>query len=180
MNGSRAAIRYANSLLQKAHDNGHAEVVFGDMQSVAETLASSHELQVALKSPIIKVEDKQAVLEQVFAKSTEDTLGLIRVLAKNRRTDLLAHVAQAYISLHHEAQGVKSAKVVTAFALSADLEKQIRQKIEGLTGSKEVTLDLEIDPSIIGGFVLRIGDLQYNASVANQLGQIKREFSKSV
>ena len=105
---------------------------------------------------------------------------MIRVLSENKRTALLGEVAQGYINLYNEAKGVKTAKVITACALSEALEGQIRQKIEALTGSKEVTLDLEIDPEIIGGFVLRIGDLQYNASVANQLSQIKREFSKSV
>ena len=180
MSGSRAAIRYANALLQKANENSLADVVFSDMQSVVATLNASHELYLALKSPIIKMEDKQEILKQVFSKVSGETQSLIRVLSENKRTALLGEVAQGYINLYNDAKGVKTAKVITACALSEVLEGQIRQKIEALTGSKEVTLDLEIDPEIIGGFVLRIGDLQYNASVANQLSQIKREFSKSV
>ena len=53
-------------------------------------------------------------------------------------------------------------------------------KVKELTGSEKVTLKNEIDPAIIGGFVLRVGDIQYNASIANQLGNLKREFSKSI
>ena len=82
--------------------------------------------------------------------------------------------------MYNDVKGVKSAKVTTAVPLSEALEKQVLAKVEELTGSKSVTLENEIDESIIGGFILRVGDLQYNASIANQLGNLKREFSKSL
>ena len=77
-------------------------------------------------------------------------------------------------------KGVKVAKVITAVALTPALEEKVLAKVKELTGSTSVTLNKEIDPAIIGGFILRVGDLQYNASIANQLGNIKREFSKTL
>jgi F-type H+-transporting ATPase subunit delta len=65
-------------------------------------------------------------------------------------------------------------------ALSSDLEEKVLAKVKELTGSDKVTLESTIDESIIGGFILRIGDLQYNASIVNSLSKIKREFSKSI
>ena len=84
------------------------------------------------------------------------------------------------MNLYNEAQGVKVAKVTTAVPLSAELETKVLAKVKEMTGSDNVTIENTIDESIIGGFILRVGDLQYNASIANKLEILKREFSKSL
>ena len=150
------------------------------MQTISNTLSSSKDLRVALQSPVIKGEDKKEALLKIFSSQTKTAHSLIEVLVSNHRIDQLGNVATAYTTLFNEAQGVKSAKVTTAVPLSESLEKQVLAKVEELTGSTKVTLENDIDESIIGGFILRVGDLQYNASIANQLGNLKREFSKSI
>ena len=92
----------------------------------------------------------------------------------------MAEVSKKYIELYNEAQGVKLAQVTAAVPLSNELEEKVLAKVKELTGSDKVTLERKIDESIIGGFILRIGDLQYNASISNSLAKIKREFSKSI
>jgi F-type H+-transporting ATPase subunit delta len=72
--------------------------------------------------------------------------------------------------------GIEVAKVTTAFPITPDLEAKVLAKIKEFSTSK-ITIENIIDPSIIGGFILRIGDQQYNASVANRLQELKREFS---
>ncbi len=180
MNGSKAGIRYAKAVLQQANDANIANVVFGDMQSVHSTIEGSKELRVALKSPVIKPEDKKKALLEIFKDQSESTKALINVLVENKRIDILGHVAKSYVDLYNEAEGVKVAKVTTAVPLSEAIEKQVLAKVEEMTGSSSVTIENEIDESIIGGFILRVGDLQYNASIANQLANLKREFSKSL
>ena len=180
MSGSKAGIRYAKAILQKANEAGNAAAVFEDMQVIFNTLSSNKELRVVLQSPVIKGEDKKQALQKIFSSQSKATHSLIDVLVSNHRIDQLGNVAQAYNSLYNDAQGVKTAKVTTAVPLSEGIEKQVLAKVEELTGSKSVTIENEIDESIIGGFILRIGDLQYNASIANQLGNLKREFSKSL
>lgn len=177
---SRAAIRYAKAILQKANENNTEAVVFGDMQSVYNTIENSRELQAVLQSPVIKANDKKEALLKIFKGQSEATHALINILVENQRTALLGEVAKSYIQLYNEAQGVKVATVITAVPLSADLESKVMAKVKELTGSEKVTLKNEIDPAIIGGFILRVGDIQYNASIANQLGNLKREFSKSI
>ena len=98
----------------------------------------------------------------------------------NKRINLLGAVAESYVSLYNEAQGVKVAHVTTAVPLSSELETKVLAKVKEMTGSDSVTIENTIDESIIGGFILRVGDLQYNASIANQLDSIKREFTKSL
>ncbi len=177
---SRAAIRYAKAILQKANENNTEAVVFGDMQSVYNTIEGSRELQTVLQSPIIKANDKKEALLKIFSGQSEITHSLINILVDNKRTSLLGNVAKSYVDLYNDAEGVKVATVITAIPLSSELESKVMEKVKELTGSEKVTLKNEIDPTIIGGFVLRVGDIQYNASIANQLGNLKREFSKSI
>ena len=180
MNGSKAGIRYAKAVLQQANESTNAANVFEDMLSVQSTLASNKELRTVLKSPVIKTSDKEAALLQIFSDHTENTKTLIKVLSSNKRIASLGAVAESYIHLYNESKGVKVADVTTAVPLSEALEQQVLAKVKEMTGSSHVSIENIVDPSIIGGFVLRVGDLQYNASIANQLGNIKREFSKSL
>lgn len=180
INMSRAAIRYAKALLQNANENKTEAVVFGDMQSVYNTIENSRELQTALLSPVIKAEDKKEALLKIFSGQSEATHSLIKVLVGNKRIPILTKVAKSYVDLYNDQQGVKVATVITAVSLSSELETKIVAKVKELTGSEKVTLKSEIDPEIIGGFILRVGDIQYNASISNQLSDLKREFSKSI
>jgi F-type H+-transporting ATPase subunit delta len=174
---SRAAIRYAKAMLQQASEKSSQGLLFGDMQSVHQTIAGSRELRAVLGSPVIKPEDKQRALLSVFSSQDELTKTLIKVLVKNQRIELLGEVAASYVSLFNESQGVKVAKVTTAVPLTPALETKILNKVTELTGSKNVTVENTVDESIIGGFILRVGDLQYNASIANKLNRLKREFT---
>ena len=105
--------------------------------------------------------------------------GLINILIDNKRVDLLNEVAEKYIILNEELKGKEMAFVTTAVPLTPELEKDILKKVTELTG-KKVTIENKIDESIVGGFVLRVGDLQYDASIANKLSNLKREFTNSL
>ena len=177
---SRAAIRYAKAVLQHANDTNATQQVFEDMNTVHDTIAASKELRNMLKSPIVKGNDKKEALLAIFKNQSETTHGLVKVLVDNKRSNILGGVAKSFISLYNEAKGVKVAQVTTAIVLTGDLEAKVLAKVKELTGRDLVTIENSVDESIIGGFILRVGDLQYDASIANQLGNIKREFSKSL
>jgi len=177
---SRAAIRYAKAVLDQANEAKIGNVVFGDMKSVATTIENSKELRIVLSSPVIKGEDKKQALHKIFEGNSDVTKSLIDILTANKRIDLLGGVASSYVDLYNQAQGVKVAEVTTAVPLSSELETKVLAKVKEMTGSESVSLVNKIDETIIGGFILRVGDLQYNASIANQLDSIKREFTKSL
>ncbi|MEZ8002869.1 MAG: ATP synthase F1 subunit delta [Patiriisocius sp.] len=177
---SRAAIRYAKAVLDQANHANISEVVFGDMKSIQATLAGSKELRVVLQSPVVKAEDKKQALLQIFEKNSDVTKALIQILTSNKRINLLGGVALAYVDLYNDSKGVKTATVITAVTLTPEIEAKVLSKLKEMTGSENITINNTIDEHIIGGFILRVGDLQYNASIANQLGNLKREFSKSL
>ncbi len=180
MSGSRAAKRYAKAVLLLATDANLATVVYDDMQTVIATISGSSELDEMLQSPVYKDEDKKEALNKIFVNQSDTTKSLIATLITNKRASLLNDVAASYIDLYKESKGIKVAQVTTAVPLSSELETKVLAKVKELTGSDKVTLESKIDESIIGGFILRIGDLQYNASISNSLAKIKREFSKSI
>jgi F-type H+-transporting ATPase subunit delta len=180
MIGIRAARRYAKAVLSRASETNTAHVVFEDMQSISKTISDNSDLNEMLFNPVYNDEDKKEALHKIFREQTDITKSLITALVSNKRAFLLSDVATSYIKLYKESQGIKVAQVTSAMALSSDLEEKLLAKVKELTGSDKVTLESTIDESIIGGFILRIGDLQYNASIVNSLAKIKQEFSKSI
>ncbi|MEP5256064.1 ATP synthase F1 subunit delta [Winogradskyella rapida] len=176
MSGSRAAIRYAKAVLSLAIDQKSTDAVQSDMKTITDTIAESTDLSQMLQSPVVKASDKKAVLTQVFTNTNAVTVNLIDTLIANKRLAILNDVAVSYTHLYDEMKGMQVATVTTAVALSDDLKSKVLAKVKELTG-KDAEVTNVIDESIIGGFVLRVGDIQYNASIANKLNNLKREFT---
>lgn len=173
---SRAAIRYAKAILDIATASGKSEAVNADMKSITAALAESHELQVFLSSPVVRLEAKKNALLEIFAGVQQETQSLFQLLFTNKRFEILGAIAKQYAHLYDESIGVEIAKVTTAIPMTPELESKIMTKIAELS-TKKITVENIVDPSIIGGFVLRVGDKQYNASVAAKLNELKREFA---
>lgn len=173
---SRAAIRYAKAIIDIAVSSNNSNKVNDDMLTIVETIAASDELNNFLSSPIITSEVKMSALTEIFVSIQSETKSLFRLLQENKRFEILAPIASQYNSLFDEMNGIEVAKVTTAFAITPELEAKVLAKIATFS-DKKITIINTVDPSIIGGFILRIGDKQYNASVANRLQELKREFS---
>lgn len=173
---SRAAIRYAKAILETAVSGGNTAKVNDDMKSVVAAVNSSNELKEFLSSPVITSEMKMNALTEVFASVQPETKSLFKLLQENKRFEILGTIADQFNALYDELQGVEVAKVTTAIPLTAELEAKVLAKVATIS-DKKVTIENIVDPAIIGGFILRIGDKQYNASVANRLQELKREFS---
>ena len=176
MAGTRAAIRYAKAILDIANDKGVAQAVNNDMNSIASTISSNIELSTFIQNPTTKVEVKESALLEVFAGVNGVTKSLFHLLFENKRFEILGAIAWEYNQLFDEMNGVEVAKVTTAVPMDAALEAKVLAKVSTLS-NKKITIENIVDASIIGGFILRIGDQQYNASIANRLQVLKRELS---
>ena len=173
---SRAAIRYAKAIIDNAVSNGKTDSVNNDMNNIIAAINESHELEVFLASPVVPSEIKLNALFEIFSDSNEETKALFKLLSANKRFGILQEIALRYKTLYNEINGLEIAKVTTAVALTPELESKILAKAATMT-TKKLTIENTVDSSIIGGFILRIGDMQFNASVANRLQELKREFS---
>ena len=176
MSGTRAAIRYAKAILEIADSKKAASQVSADMALISSTINTNAELNTFIQSPTINVEQKESALFEVFANVNAVTKSLFRLLLENKRFEILDAIALEYNKLFDIMNGVEVAKVTTAIAMDAALEAKVSAKIATFS-DKKITIENTIDPSIIGGFILRIGDKQYNGSVANRLQVLKRELN---
>ncbi len=176
MSGTRAAIRYAKAILDIASDNNAADAIDADMKTIASTIKGNTELSNFIHNPTLKVEVKENAIMAIFSNVNEITKKLFRLLKENKRFEILDNIAVEYTKLFDEKNGIQIAKVTTAVEMDDVLKAAVLSKIATLT-DKKVTVENLVDPSIIGGFILRIGDQQYNASVANRLQILKRELS---
>ena len=176
MANTRAAIRYAKAILDIALNKNAAKEVSNDMLLIASTLNDNFELSSFIENPIIKAEVKESALMAIFENANKVTKNLFHLLFENKRFEILEAIALEYKKLFDEEIGVETAKVTTAIPMDEALEAKVLAKIATLS-DKKIILENTVDSSIIGGFILRIGDKQYNASIANRLQVLKRELS---
>ena len=173
---TRAAIRYAKAVLSLANEQNSASKLNDDMKSVVNAVAESKDLSDMLQSPVIHSKVKKATLLEVFPNMNKLSVKLIDLLVENKRIDIIDVVAQKINMLFDESQGTQIAKVTTAIPLTKELEAKVLTKVKELTGN-DAEVQNTVDESILGGFILRVGDIQYNASIANKLDKLKREFT---
>ncbi|CUU01419.1 F-type H+-transporting ATPase subunit delta [Candidatus Thermokryptus mobilis] len=172
----RIAKRYAKALFEIAEEMKKLEKITNDVVFIDSLIRSSRELQLFLKSPIIKEDKKREVLKEIFSDSRVDpvTLKFIMLLVEKKREDILHDIVKVYRQIYDEKMGIVSAEVITAVEVGERLKKKIEQKILELTGAKKVKASYRVDPSIIGGIVIRVGDTVYDASIRRRI-QLLRE-----
>ena len=175
MYGSRVANRYAKALLEYALQQNALEAVFADMTLIDKTIKSHKDLERMLISPIVKTTVKKNVLSKIFTMVTPETQRLFELLIHNGRLPILGVVAEKFVVQYNIYKNQKTAVVTTATPLDESTRKEML-----LTKNNNVTLENKVDKNIIGGFILRVGDVQYNASVAHKLNRLKQEFQEKL
>lgn len=179
MKGAKPALRYAKAILNLAKESGKETQVNDNMKLIVETIAGSNDLDAMLKSPIIKVADKRNVLSAIFGDKVNNIVkGLFNLLAENKRMIMLEAIARQYSIIYDYHKSMQIAKVTTAVPLTKELEEKIHAKIVAITGNS-ASIENTVNPEILGGFILRVGDVQYDASISNQFNELRREFDNS-
>jgi F-type H+-transporting ATPase subunit delta len=180
MNIAPVAYRYARSLMELAQEKGVLAGVHEDMRLVAATCAASRDLLVLLKSPVVKSDKKDKVLDQVFAgKIGQLTSAFMGILVRKGREALLPHVAAAFDELYKQQRGIVTAHVKSAAPLNEATRAQVRALAEQQHPGKTVELEEAVDASLIGGLTIRIGDEQYDGSVSRRISDLRRKFSEN-
>ena len=179
MSEYRIASRYAKSLLDLSVEKGQLEEVNKDMLMFSETVKENRDLLLMLKSPIITHDKKLAILNQLFKGKVNDlTLAIFQILTKKHREAYLAQIATEFHHQYNAKKGIEEATVTTTFPLSATLRKEFEGVVKKIS-HKEVELTENVDESLIGGFILKIGDRQIDDSVSSKLQALRVEFTKN-
>jgi F-type H+-transporting ATPase subunit delta len=173
----KSAGRYAQALIDYAIELNKLEEVKADMELVSATCAESHELELLLHSPIIKTDQKVKVLNSIFKASIQElSMKFIELVAKKKREDQIIGIARAFNELYKAHKGIITAEVTTATQLTKDQRTAFEASLKGL--GKELEIHEHVDPSIIGGVQVRVGDKRFDASIRKKLNKLKQDLSK--
>ena len=173
------ASRYAKSLVDLANEKDLLDTVKGDMELFLNALKTSTELAALFKSPIITQAKKKSVVQSIFGSRVHPTtMSIFNITIDKGRENILDSVALEFIKQYNKIKGIEVATITTAAPLSKEAEAGFKSVVERLTSSK-VVLQTKVDPKLIGGFVVKVGDRQIDESVSTKLNKLKMEFSKS-
>lgn len=173
---SKVAKRYAQGLLNFSQEVGNTPVVFGEMKDLVATIEKSKELQSFFHSPIIDIKKKVSVADEIFKSFSPVSRNIITLVIKHGREGQLANIGQAFIDKVEDMNGVQRITLTSATALSAENIQSILKSTELVNHQNQFDVKSIINPDILGGYILRVGDQQVDASVKSKLSRLNKEF----
>ncbi len=175
----KAARRYANALLQLAVEEDILDEVLNDIGTIHNTLEGSRELQLFLKSPVIKPDDKRKALETIFDEKVQHmTMQFLLLIIRKGREKLIAQITAAFLELYKMHAGILEVEVATAMELPEDLESKLQKTLEQLT-RMNVEMNVETRSELLGGMTLRIDDTVIDGTVKHKISQLNTIFKEA-
>lgn len=180
MPNPRLASRYAKSLMDLALEKGQLEQVFADMQWLHAVCKSNRDFVNLLRSPIINADTKKKIMEAVTAgKLGALTAAFNTLLITKGRESYLPEIVAAFIAAYKAHKNIHIIKLTSAAPLSDNTKKAIVAQVQKTTQFEHIEVEEKIDESLIGGFVLQVGDQLVDASVAYDLKAIAKQFDNN-
>ncbi len=172
---SGVAGRYASALFSLAQEQRQTEPVAQALGKIDALIAESADLQRLVKSPVFSDADQMKAMDAVLTRDGIDGLAanFVRLVAQKRRLFWLREMIADYRKLYEEARGVTRAEVVSASPLSEDNISALKDQLKVSSGGREIVLDSKVDPSIIGGLIVRLGSRMVDASLRTKLNAIR-------
>lgn len=173
---SRAAIRYARAIYEIADEEKLVEEVYNDMIRISKLNRDSFDFKNLLSNSIIDNIDKKKAILSLIEKNNSITEKLLDLLIRNKRVAIISDISSSFIQLYNKHNNIKEAVVITASPINKNLENQILSQIK-IPEAKSITLTNLVDSSIIGGFIIQYDGKEYNASIKQNLKNLKTELT---
>jgi len=177
INSTKSASRYAKALLELAIEQNKVDKVSSDMRAIVAAKNETNEFQLFLNSPLIQSDKKISILNQLFENFDILSNSFIALIAKNRREGILAEIAASFDVLLKEHQGIVPVTLVASKKLDEATVQSILAKVKP-TVKGTIELTETIDEALLGGFVVKIGNTQFDSSVANQFKNLKQRLTR--
>jgi len=174
---SKVAIKYATALFRTAKGTNQVESIFHNLNALSNLLRENALLKDFLESPLVLEKDKKELLRSTFKPLISEALfSFLMLVVSKHRIQYLLPMVEEFQRLVKEDQGIVEARLITARSADQTLVDQIRHELEKNTG-KMVEIKLEVDPFVIGGIVVILGDKIIDRSIRYQLSQLKEQMS---
>jgi F-type H+-transporting ATPase subunit delta len=169
-----ASLQYANALADIAIAQSAAEPALKQLADFGAAYAESTELRTFLASPAVTIEEKHGVIEKIVArlKASKIIRNFLFLVADHRRTAILPEIVAAFEQVVRQRQGLAEAEVLSAVELRAAQKAELAKTLEKLTG-KKIETKYSLDPALLGGAVVRIGDTIYDGSLRSRLKEMR-------
>ena len=172
------SVRYARALLKSATDAKIEDAVYTEMQQLAKSYVEVPQLRFTIDNPMLSKDKKEALLLTAVGEKPSDlTKTFIKLVLKEDRERVMQFIANSYVTLYRQQKNVIRGRLITAAAVSPATEQKMRQMVEGKTNGT-VEFESEVDPDIIGGFILEYDTYRMDASVKTKLNSILTQLSK--
>jgi F-type H+-transporting ATPase subunit delta len=180
MSNPRLATRYAKSILDLALETGQLEKIYADMLWLQAVIKSNPDFVNLLRSPIVKGDKKISILNAVTRGNiSELTTSFNRLLVNKGRESNLPEIVSAFITQYKVHMNINTVKLTTAVPVSDEIKRSMIRQLTDTTEMKNIELEVEVDPDLIGGFVLQAGDKLIDASIAYDLKAVARQFENN-
>lgn len=182
MSVSKLAGRYAKSLIDLAQEQGKLETILGDIQAF-KAANENRDMYMMLKSPIINTTKKGNIITEIFGESFDEmTMAFTKIILTKGREEFIPEICEEFINQYRSIKNITTAIVTSAAPLKEETLEKIKNKIrsEMTQGGGTVEIETKVDASLLGGFVIEVGDSLYDASVATRLNKLKKELTSNV
>ncbi len=178
MSEIQVASRYAKSLIDLAQEENSLETIKSDIELFVQVCRENPVLAALLKNPIVSPSKKIAILDELFGnKMSKMVLSFFKIVTSKMRSSILLAIGKEFINEYNRRKGIIKATVVSAAPLSEANRAAVIAKVKE-TVSGEIVLDARVDPDLIGGFILQVGDKQFDTSISSNLNKLSKEFAQ--
>ena len=172
------SVRYARALLKSATDAKIEQQVYAEMQQIAKSYIEVPQLRSTIDNPMLSKEKKQALLLTAAGREPSDLMkAFISLVLKEDRESVMQFIANSYVTLYRQQKNVIRGRLITAAAVSPETEQKMRQMVESKTNGT-VEFESQVNPDIIGGFILEYDTYRMDASVKTKLNSILNTLRK--
>ena len=166
------SVRYARALLKSATDAKIEDAVYAEMQQLARSYVEVPQLRFTIDNPMLSKDKKEALLLTAVGQKPSDlTKAFVQLVLKEDRESVMQFIANSYVTLYRQQKNVIRGRLITAAAVSSATEQKMRQMVESKTNGT-VEFETEVNPDIIGGFILEYDTYRMDASVKTKLNSI--------
>jgi F-type H+-transporting ATPase subunit delta len=181
MSENKAGSRYAKSLIDLSTEQNVLEEIRNDMVLIEQVIDQNSELEAILQNPVIPLDKKSSILEEIFGKSVNAiTRSYLKLIVNKGRAAILYDTTKAFVRQYNAIKGIVTAEVTSATALTAENKAEIVAVVKKEIGANEVNIKEKVNEKLIGGFILKVGDRQFDASITGSLNKLKKELAQGV
>ena len=177
MSHSHLAVTYAKALFEVALEQDSLEDANSDMKLIQQVCHANRDFKLMIKSPVVASDKKIRIIHSVFSdKLSVLTMNYLVIIIRKNREASIPDIAEDFIELYKDYKGILTTYLKTSTGINEDIRKKIVSLLNRQT-RKEIELVEETQAELIGGFILRWGDQQYDASIMNQINKLRKEIA---